>query len=115
LAGWVRPLTIINLCHPCSHVFISALTLATPGSQTLWFISVLCDVAFESGPKSEFFSICPFQDAGKKQGYTLSEAWSGVNWADLMAAQAAFGADFYVRSTRTILGTMLWTEYIDLS
>jgi len=42
--------------------------------------------------------------------YTLSEAWSGVNWADLMAAQGAFGADFYDRSTRTIVGTMLWTE-----
>jgi len=28
-------------------------------------------------------------------GYTLSEAWSGVNWADLMAA---FGTDFYDRS-----------------
>jgi len=27
--------------------------------------------------------------------YTLSEAWSGVNWADLMAA---FGTDFYDRS-----------------
>jgi len=47
--------------------------------------------------------------------YTLSEAWSGVNWADLMAAQGAFGIDFYDRSTRTIVGTMLWTEYIDLS
>jgi len=23
--------------------------------------------------------------------YTLSEAWSGVNWADLIAAQGAFG------------------------
>jgi len=43
--------------------------------------------------------------------YTLSEAWSGVNWADLMAAQGAFGTDFYDRSTRTIVGTMLWTEY----
>jgi len=40
--------------------------------------------------------------------YTLSEAWSGVNGADLMAA---FGTDFYDRSTRTIVGTMLWTEY----
>jgi len=30
--------------------------------------------------------------------YTLSEAWSGVNWADLMAAQGAFGTDFYDRS-----------------
>jgi len=29
--------------------------------------------------------------------YTLSEAWSGVN--------------FYDRSTKTIVGTMLWTEY----
>jgi|GEM_PF-2657041 len=43
--------------------------------------------------------------------YTLSEAWSGVNWADLMAAQSAFGTDFYDRSTRTIVGTMVWTEY----
>jgi|GEM_PF-3253216 len=30
--------------------------------------------------------------------YTLSDAWSGVNWADLMAAQGAFGTDFYDRS-----------------
>jgi len=43
--------------------------------------------------------------------YTLSEAWSGVNWADLMAAQGAFGTDFYDRSSRTIVGAMLWTEY----
>jgi len=28
-----------------------------------------------------------------------------------MAAQGAFGTDFYNRSTRTIVGTMLWTEY----
>jgi len=31
-----------------------------------------------------------------------------VNWADLMAAQGAFGNDFYDRSTRTIVGAMLW-------
>jgi len=43
--------------------------------------------------------------------YTLSEAWSGVNWVDLMAAQGTFKTDFYDRSTRTIEGTMLWTEY----
>jgi len=43
--------------------------------------------------------------------YILFEAWSGVNWADLMAAQGAFGTDFYDSSTRTIVGTMLWTEY----
>jgi len=43
--------------------------------------------------------------------YTLSKAWSGVDWADLMAAQAAFGTDFNDRATRTIVGTMLWTEY----
>jgi len=30
---------------------------------------------------------------------------------DLMAAQGAFGTDFYDRSTRTIVGTMLWTGY----
>jgi len=46
-----------------------------------------------------------------KSRYTLSEAWSGVNWADLMAAQGALGTDFYDRSTRTIVGTMLCTEY----
>jgi len=39
--------------------------------------------------------------------YTLSEARSGVDWADLMAAQGAFGTDFYGKSTRTIVGTML--------
>jgi len=33
-----------------------------------------------------------------------------VNWADRMAAPGAFGTDFYDRSTRTIVGTMLWTE-----
>jgi len=51
--------------------------------------------------RSSIFTVC----------YTLSDAWSGVNWADLMAAQRAFGTDFYDRSTRTIVGTMLWTEY----
>jgi len=39
--------------------------------------------------------------------YTLSEARSGVDWADLMAAQGAFGTDFYDKSTRTIVRTML--------
>jgi len=29
--------------------------------------------------------------------YTLSKVWSGVNWADLMAAQGAFGTDLYDR------------------
>jgi len=28
-----------------------------------------------------------------------------------MAAQGAFGTDFYDRSTRTIVGTMLWREH----
>jgi len=28
-----------------------------------------------------------------------------------MAAKGAFGTDFYDRSIRTIVGTMLWTEY----
>jgi len=28
-----------------------------------------------------------------------------------MAAQGVFVTDFYDRSTRTIVGTMLWTEY----
>jgi len=28
-----------------------------------------------------------------------------------MADQGAFGTDFYDRSTRTIVGTMFWTDY----
>jgi len=44
--------------------------------------------------------------------YTLSEAWSGVNWADLMAAQGAFGTDFYDRSVQSIVPTIV---LIDLS
>jgi len=55
--------------------------------------------------------LCECQPTFRTYGYTLSEAWSGVNWADLMAAQGAFGTDFYDRSTKTIVGTMLWTEY----
>jgi len=43
--------------------------------------------------------------------YTLSEAWSGGNWADLLAAQDPFGTDFYDSFTRTTVGTMRWTEY----
>jgi len=34
--------------------------------------------------------------------YTLSEAWSGVNWEDLMAAQGAFRTDFYDRSIYSV-------------
>jgi len=34
----------------------------------------------------------------RSTNYTLSEDWSGVNWADLLAAQGAFGTDFYDRS-----------------
>jgi len=34
-----------------------------------------------------------------------------VNWVDLMAAQGTFGTDFYGRSTSTIVGMMVWTEY----
>jgi len=56
-------------------------------------------------------SFVPYRDCFMTYLYTLYEAWSGVNWADLMTAQGAFGTDFYDRSTRTIVGTMLWTEY----
>jgi len=38
------------------------------------------------------------QEDNNNYEYTLSEAWSGVNWADLMAAQGAFGIEFYDRS-----------------
>jgi len=61
---------------------------------TTWTIDTLPSVA---PPKSPFII----------SSYTLSEARSGVDWADLMAAQGAFGIDFYDKSTRTIVGTML--------
>jgi len=35
---------------------------------------------------------------GRTYRYTLSEARSGVDWVDLMAAQGAFGTDLYDRS-----------------
>jgi len=43
-------------------------------------------------------TLCPFTQRGLDsiiRYYTLSVAWSGVNWADLIAAQGAFGTDFY--------------------
>jgi len=51
-------------------------------------LTLCCEIHFKRGERGKFYGatfIC----------YTLSEAWSGVNWADFMAAQ----------------GTMLWTEY----
>jgi len=46
--------------------------------------------------------------------YTLSEAWRGVNWADLMAAQGAFGTDFKtgLYSDQSIVPTIV---LVDLS
>jgi len=51
----------------------------------------------ETGRQTECFQspMCVFFGLSV---YTLSEAWSGVNWADLMAAQGAFGTDFYDKS-----------------
>jgi len=40
----------------------------------------------------------PFSPGSNKVIYTLSEAWGGVNWPDLMAAQGYFGTDFCDRS-----------------
>jgi len=47
--------------------------------------------------------------------YTLSEAWSGVNWADLMAAQGAFGTDFYDRSIYSVQNIVPTIVLVDLS
>jgi len=33
-----------------------------------------------------------------------------IGWISWLAMQGVFGTDFYDRSTRTIIGTMLWTE-----
>jgi len=55
-------------------------------------------------------SLSPFQCSMFNE-HTLSEAWSGVNWADLMAAQGTFETDFHDKSTRTRVGTMLRMEY----
>jgi len=47
----------------------------------------------------EFCAKQTFQPGNNSNtGLLLFEAWSGVNWADLMAAQGAFGTDFYDRS-----------------
>jgi len=47
--------------------------------------------------------------------YTLSEAWSGVNWTDLMAAQGAFGTDFYDRSILRLKHRVPTIVLVDLS
>jgi len=47
--------------------------------------------------------------------YTLSEAWSGVNWADLMAAQGAFGTGFYDRSIYSVQSIVPTIVLVDLS
>jgi len=45
--------------------------------------------------------------------YTLSEAWSGVNWADLMASQGAFGTDFYdILSLNAIPKKIFWFVHL---
>jgi len=54
-----------------------------------------------------FFCIGQGPNPLRPQRYTRSEAWSEVDWANLIPAQGAFGTDFYDRSTRTIVGTML--------
>jgi len=59
-----------------------------PGSN----ISLVNDSAYENIKKH--VNSCHCEILIK---YTLSEAWSGVNWANLMAAQGAFGTDFYDR------------------
>jgi len=46
---------------------------------------------------------------------TLSEAWSGVNWEDLLAAQGAFGTDFYDKSLLRPKHRAYYRSGIDLS
>jgi len=84
-----------SICDVCGKRY--ALNTREPGALFRPFISHRYKVGF--------------QKTRLHISYTLSEAWSGVNLADLMAAQGAFGTDFYDRSSRTIVGTMLWTEY----
>jgi len=63
----------------------------------MWAAGILASISSITYPAiSAFVSI--HADTDKQGRYTLSEAWSGVNWADLMAAQGAFGTDFYDRS-----------------
>jgi len=47
---------------------------------------------------SDFLGEKTYLTICKAEHYSLSEAWSGVNWADLMAAKGALGTDFYDRS-----------------
>jgi len=47
--------------------------------------------------------------------YTLSEARSGVDWVDLMAAQGAFGTDFYDKSIYSVQSIVPTIVLVDLS
>jgi len=52
------------------------------------------DSLSHSGDEDSFIDLASNSAKQSSSKYTLSEAWSGVNWADLMAAQGAFGTEF---------------------
>jgi len=54
-------------------------------------VPVLNPPGEEKNPISSFSYFDPFHII---PNYTLSEAWSGMNWADLMAARAPSGPIF---------------------
>jgi len=47
--------------------------------------------------------------------YILSEAWSGVNRADLMAAQGAFVTDFYDKGLYSVQSIVTTIVLVDQS
>jgi len=107
---WRVPLYSAELHLHCTTLHATACTRRL---HSLFLSYPIYDFRSNTGRDTILFFVGTCIGASYRQlsSYTQSEAWSGVNWADLMAAQGVFGTDFYDRSTRTIVGTMLGTEY----
>jgi len=96
LYSTLNEICLSSICNPLFPVFFqyacsspdSALSSSPPPAMRLFSL------------KNNFAKLAPTLGYFLYHGYTLSEAWREVNWADLMAAQVAFGTDFYDRSSQ---------------
>jgi len=87
------PFSINDQIIPSLHSAIVFLPNMTLVMSTLYKKSLI-SISFGTNSGHSFNS----RNRTNSHYYTLSETWSGVNWADLMAAQGSFGTDFYDRS-----------------
>jgi len=106
--GELRPCTEKRFSLSCSIFFMLNMILwitHTRGEvhslclslRTLNLESASCSSAFSLSATLGTFVPIDFHSVSEQPTgdfYTLSEAWRGVNWADLMAAQGAFGIRF---------------------